>query len=239
MSRGSALVWALAQETAQEIVAETAEEGTSWAEIEQIANVPGINCATALMMAAVGGNLDVGRVLLAAGADIGCVDSNGFTAYMRATMGSHTEFAALLLSKGATPWDFLADGLPRQCQQIGFRRLLRSGTKLTALPESLGECKVLEKLILSGAFELPCLPSSIGGCSALRELWCRGCSALTSLPDSLGELQRLEMIDLTGCAALTSLPATLRKCTALRRVITDGCDALSEESCALVSSINS
>lgn len=174
---------------------------------------------------------------------------------MQASLGQFTAVAELLLSVGASPWELMRDGFPRQVQRsdgnralerisaivtnwkdpppalrqvrrLGFRRILRAGGSLRELPETLGECRQLEVLNLNGCVDLRRLPDSIGECEALRELACRGCVALSALPDTLGGLQKLEVLDVTGCAALTSLPTTLRLCSRLKSLDVTGCDAL-------------
>ena len=134
---------------------------------------------------------------------------------MQASLGRFTPVVDLLLSVGASPWDLMRDGFPRQVRQIGFRRLLRAGLFLSELPDSLGECRQLEVLNLNGCVDLRRLPDSVGDCEALRVLTCKGCLALSALPSTVGRLQKLETLDVTGCAVLSSLPTTLRRCSAL------------------------
>lgn len=56
---------------------------------------------TLLMAAAVGGHLDVMKVLLGRGADISCIEGMGMTALDLATTEGHTEAMMLLLQNGA------------------------------------------------------------------------------------------------------------------------------------------
>ena len=58
---------------------------------------------TALMWAAVAGNVDVVRLLIEAGADVRAVDDEGVTALHLARAKGHTEVAAALLAAGANP----------------------------------------------------------------------------------------------------------------------------------------
>jgi len=199
-------------------------------ELDELIDVPGGVRSTALLCAALAGHAEVVKLLLEHGADATIADEGGMKPIMVATLGNHTEVASLLLSKGEAPWDMMSDGFPREARRLGFRRALRAGASVHALPESLGECKLLEVLNLNGCVDLPRLPESIGDCLSLREITCRGCKALTVLPSTLGHLQKLEVLDLTGCAALTSLPATLRQCGALRSLSVTGCEALTEQS---------
>ena len=155
---------------------------------------------------------------------------------MQASLGRFTPVVDLLLSAGASPWDLMRDGFPRQVRQLGFRRLLRAGFSLSELPESLGECRQLEVLNLNGCVDLRRLPDSIGDCGALRVLTCRGCSALSALPATVGRLQKLEVLDVTGCAALSSLPATIHQCSALRSL--EVSVALQQDRLAIVQEIN-
>ena len=66
--------------------------------------------------------------------------------------------------------------------------------KLTSLPERLGECKALEKLLLCNCNVLTSLPERLGECKALEKLDLENCSGLTSLPDLSG-LEQFKVID--------------------------------------------
>jgi len=195
-------------------------------ELEALSNVPGINGSTALKCAVVHGQVEAVKLLLDHRADISTADENGYTPIMQSSLGQFTAVTDLLLSAGASQWDLMRDGFPRQVRQLGFRRILRAGGSLRELPESLGECKQLVTLNINGCVDLRRLPDSVGECEALRELTCRGCVALSALPETLGRLENLEILDVTRCTALTSLPTTLRHCMALRSVDVTGCEAL-------------
>ena len=66
---------------------------------------------TALMYAAVNGHVDVSRLLISKGAQVNAVADNGFTALMMAVREGHAALVSLLLANGADPELKTASGL--------------------------------------------------------------------------------------------------------------------------------
>ena len=100
-------------------------------------------------------------------------------------------------------------------------------TQLTALPEEIGELKMLESLGLIGCSSLVALPAAIGELGALRELELSYCFSLAALPDSIGELKALKLLGLAGCASLSALPDTFNELEALKILSLEECSSVS------------
>ena len=180
---------------------------------------------TPLMIAAGVGNADGLRLLVHAGADVALVDENGFSAYVHASLCGHERVMAQLEDAGATRWELQRDGIPSACRVLNCvgRKVLQ---QLTRLPESLGQCELLEELILNGCEQLQRLPDSLTQCASLRRLSCTSCRALISLPDGLSRFTRLAILDLSDCISITSLSDALPP--ALQRLSLAGCRSLSK-----------
>ena len=99
-------------------------------------------------------------------------------------------------------------------------------TQLTALPEEIGELKMLESLGLIGCSSLVALPAAIGELGALRELELSYCFSLAALPDSIGELKALKLLGLAGCTSLSTLPDTIDELGALEGLSLGGASSL-------------
>ena len=82
-------------------------------------------------------------------------------------------------------------------------------TKLTALPDEIGEIKTLKSLKLTQCSSLVALPDSIGKLGSLMTLVLQSCTSLAELPTGIGELGALTMLDLHGCKSLASLPDSI------------------------------
>ncbi|KAG0575948.1 hypothetical protein KC19_5G042800 [Ceratodon purpureus] len=90
---------------------------------------------------------------------------------------------------------------------------------IKTLPESLGQLKYLEQLILSGCENLTTLPNSIGNLTKLEKLMLNDCIRLKFLPLELGKLSNLLELNLSNCNNLHELPSSmgrLRKLKVLR-----------------------
>ena len=99
-------------------------------------------------------------------------------------------------------------------------------TKLTALPDAIGELGALTKLDLMYCSSLAALPDAIGELKALTTLNLWGCSSLAALPAAIGELKALTTLSLSGCSSLAALPAAIGKLRALRTLDLRGCSSL-------------
>lgn len=110
--------------------------------------------------------------------------------------------------------------------------LMESGN-LKSLPETIGELKSLEKLIITG--NMRNLPESIGRLKNLKVLNLFGTSNLTSLPKSLGNLESLESFSIIGnsnCSLdlrnipIKELPRSIGKLKSLKKLNLCGCKSL-------------
>ena len=99
-------------------------------------------------------------------------------------------------------------------------------TKLTALPEEIGELKTLERLDVRGCSSLVALPAAIGELSALRTLELDECSSLAALPATIGELKALTKLDLRECTGLAALPDAIGVLKALTQLDLYECSSL-------------
>jgi internalin A len=93
------------------------------------------------------------------------------------------------------------------------RELELTGMGLTALPESIGELRALQKLRIFNN-RLVALPESIGQLSQLKSLRLWG-NQLRTLPESIGQLKGLELLDISR-NALTALPESVGKLSQLK-----------------------
>src|SRR5665647_14644 len=89
-------------------------------------------------------------------------------------------------------------------QQIVILNL--SYSKLTTLPDSIGQLSQLRELYVAGN-QLTTLPDSIGQLTQLRELYV-GYNQLTTLPDSIGQLAQLQVLYVEH-NQLTTLPDSI------------------------------
>eukprot|EP00892_Ulva_mutabilis_P009101 jgi/Ulvmu1/6563/UM003_0200.1 len=110
------------------------------------------------------------------------------------------------------------------CSSLRFLSL--TGGTLSALPDSIGDLRMLEALVLRGCKKLKNLPDRIGDCTQLRLLDVAACCALRALPECLGSLAALHTLVLRGCTALRELPAALAGLTALRTLSARECAVL-------------
>jgi hypothetical protein len=96
-------------------------------------------------------------------------------------------------------------------------------TKLTALPDEIGEIKTLNYLNLTGCVRLASLPDAIGGLEALKGLSLVNCTSLSALPDSIDELGALNVLSLAGCSNLFLSRGALNGLGALQNLDLSGC----------------
>ena len=112
---------------------------------------------------------------------------------------------------------------PRPLRVLNLSRC----TKLTALPDEIGEIMTLTEINLEGCASISVLPDAIGELGALRVLDLSKCSSLTALPDSIGDLQTLGTLHLAGCVRLALLPDTIGDLEALKGLSLVDCTSLS------------
>ena len=118
---------------------------------------------------------------------------------------------------------------------------------LVRLPESIGNLRVLEQLLLRGCKSLVSLPSSVRKLNQMLKLDLSFCQSLAVLPDLVPDfasppvaagndvgpnaledapLPRLEALLLSNCELLSSLPPLWAQLAALQRLELDGCVGL-------------
>jgi len=113
--------------------------------------------------------------------------------------------------------------------QYSLRRLVFNGTSghankvLKVLPESLGELKNLQELVLDKCKALEELPSSIGYLTRLVKLSMKECKKVQQLPDSIGSCRALVELDLSKCIELKSLPSSIGDLTNLEDLVMMKC----------------
>ena len=96
-----------------------------------------------------------------------------------------------------------------------------SNSRLTMLPDAIGELGALRELSLRKCSSLATLPDAIGELKALTKLDLHGCSSLTTLPAAIGELGALKMLDVRGCSSLEKLPDAVAAREGLTVVLPD------------------
>ena len=97
---------------------------------------------------------------------------------------------------------------------------------MTSLPESVGDCKGLQTIVLHECEGLLSLPERLDECTALKTLRLKGCTGLLSLPERLGGCKGLQTLSLDECTGLLSLPERLGECTALQTLRLSCCSGL-------------
>ena len=119
------------------------------------------------------------------------------------------------LSKGAmlnpAEWELL-------CSLDQLRILDLGITKISALPDSIGQLAALQFLYLSDT-SISALPDSIGQLAALQFLYLSDTS-ISALPDSIGQLAALQSLDLS-CTNISALPDSIGQLAALQRLDLD------------------
>ncbi len=120
------------------------------------------------------------------------------------------------LNAQETDLDLSSLNLTSVPESVGQLRSLQSlvlyTNKLTSVPETLGQLSALQQLVLFGN-RLTSLPETLGRLSALKHLDL-SYNQLTSLPETLGQLSSLQQLDLSS-NQLTSLPEGLRQLSKL------------------------
>jgi hypothetical protein len=95
-------------------------------------------------------------------------------------------------------------------------------SRLTQLPQELGNLVNIRWLNLSGCSSLTGLPDTTTNLRRLKFLDLTKCINLELLPNSLGKLQHLEILNLSRCRSLQALPDSITQCP-LRAVTLSGC----------------
>ena len=111
---------------------------------------------------------------------------------------------------------------PRPLRVLNLSRC----TKLTTLPDEIGELSALRVLDLSKCSSLTALPDSIGDLTTLGTLHLAGCVRLALLPDTIGDLEALKGLSLVDCTSLSALPYTIDELGALEALDLGGCSSL-------------
>jgi len=78
------------------------------------------------------------------------------------------------------------------------------------LPDSIGQLKYLEHLILFGCESLESLPDAVVNLAQLKRLLLDECSKLKQLPVELGRLFNLEVLKLSNCKDLLELQPSVK-----------------------------
>lgn len=143
---------------------------------------------------------------------------------LRILFGSDNAFTELPAALGACPQlemagfkaNRIAD-VPRECFRPGtaLRWLILTDNAIEALPDTLGHCTRMQKLMLAGN-RLAALPDSLAGCERL-ELLRIAANRFEALPDWLDRLPRLSWLACAGnpfnaaleAAALADTPITM------------------------------
>ncbi len=104
--------------------------------------------------------------------------------------------------------------LPESIGQLASLQILDLlGTPITALPESIGQLAKLQSLDLRGT-RITALPESIGQLAKLQSLEL-SFTRITALPESIGQLAKLQSLDLSG-TQIAALPESLRQLAKLQ-----------------------
>ncbi|CAN6556198.1 unnamed protein product [Malus baccata var. baccata] len=112
--------------------------------------------------------------------------------------------------------------------QLQFLRVLSfNGYKITDLPESIGDLRLLQYLDLSYTY-IASLPKSTSTLYNLQTLILEGCSQLKSLPANMSNLIKLRHLNNSGASSLEGMPLQLGRLTNLHSlllfVVSEGSD---------------
>eukprot|EP00253_Pinus_taeda_P023125 PITA_23125 len=140
-----------------------------------------------------------------------------------------TEKLRILHIKGRDleiPWEHESEA------PLELRELYISASRLSKIPDSIGQLKHLEKIVLGGDnihsisyCRLKTLPDEFCQLLSLKHLELINCSSLSSLPDSFGNLTKLQHIELF-CPDLLMLPNSFENLIELEFLSLLRCDQL-------------
>ena len=91
-----------------------------------------------------------------------------------------------------------------------LRALCLSGYNIVEIPKEFCDLKLLRYLNLSYT-KITCLPDSIGNLYNLQTLILSYCYSLTKLPNSIGNLINLRCLDVSGCNRVEEMPSQVGK----------------------------
>ena len=104
-------------------------------------------------------------------------------------------------------------------------RELNISAPLSSIPKTIGQLKLLEKIVIFHAL-LKSLPDEFCNLRSLKFLELRDCSRMMLLPESFGKLTNLEHIALTNASSLQMLPHTFGHLSQLKHLCLWGCTNL-------------
>eukprot|EP00253_Pinus_taeda_P008147 PITA_08147 len=139
-----------------------------------------------------------------------------------------TENLRILHIKGRDleiPWEHESEA------PLALRELYISASRLSKIPDSIGQLKHLEKIVLGddniySQLPLKTLPDEFCQLLSLKHLELMNCSSLSSLPDSFGNLTKLQHIHLSQCRKLLMLPNSFGNLIELKFLSLSQCDQL-------------
>jgi Leucine-rich repeat (LRR) protein len=106
-----------------------------------------------------------------------------------------------------------------------LHKLDLSGSKITALPDTLRHLVELEELVMNWCKSLTALPTVVCKMHSLRVLSIRS-TMLQELPEEIGGLVKLCDLDLDQSLLLQSLPPSCSRMVCLQRLRLAGCQSL-------------
>ncbi|XP_050112577.1 putative disease resistance RPP13-like protein 1 isoform X1 [Malus sylvestris] len=126
-------------------------------------------------------------------------------------------FLPLSLSDSRWWWKYLSRKVIFELlPQMKYLRVLSfNGYKITELPKSIGDLRLLQYLDLSYT-DITCLPKSTSTLYNLQTLILEGCSKLKSLPTNMSNLINLRHLNNSGAYSLEGMPWQLGRLTNLQ-----------------------
>ncbi|XP_070663554.1 putative disease resistance RPP13-like protein 1 [Malus domestica] len=126
-------------------------------------------------------------------------------------------FLPLSLSDSRWWWKYLSRKVIFELlPQMKYLRVLSfNGYKITELPKSIGDLRLLQYLDLSYT-DITCLPKSTSTLYNLQTLILEGCSKLKSLPTNMSNLINLRHLNNSGASSLVGMPSQLGRLTNLQ-----------------------
>jgi len=104
-------------------------------------------------------------------------------------------------------------------------RELNISAPLSSIPKTIGQLKLLEKIVIFHAL-LKSLPDEFCNLRSLKFLELRDCSRMMLLPESFGKLTNLQHINLSYASALQTLPLSFGKLIRLKHLDLTNCGNL-------------